>query len=168
MTSSSSKTVEVLNADSKSLGRVSFQKAVRLLIKEKAVVHEADESRGYLREVTGKCREWAYPKAVRLVHLVELNYKKLYGPPLLSKHGVLKRDGYKCAYCGNSAKTIDHIMPRSRCASPSLANTWTNLVAACFKCNNEKDNKTPEEAGMKLLWQPYVPTKAALIAASKP
>lgn len=149
--------IELLNADYQPLGRVTFQKAVRLLAKEKAVVEIADETKGRLRE-------WLYPKVIRLVKIAKLNYKKLYGTPLVSKSGVLRRDGYKCAYCGDHAKTIDHIMPRSRCKSDP--NTWLNMVAACFSCNNKKDNKTPQEAGMKMLFMPFTPTRAQLIAAS--
>ena len=32
------------------------------------------------------------------------------------------------------------------------------MVTCCNRCNNEKDNKTPEEAGMKLRVTPYEPT----------
>lgn len=33
---------------------------------------------------------------------------------------------------------------------------WTggNLVAACGSCNNRKADRTPQEAGMRLLWDP--------------
>jgi len=31
-------------------------------------------------------------------------------------------------------------------------------VTSCFRCNSIKDNKTPEEAGMKLRFKPYTPT----------
>jgi len=32
--------------------------------------------------------------------------------------------------------------------------TWENLVAACRDCNARKGDRTPAEAGMKLLRQP--------------
>jgi len=146
------RTVELWNADYQPLGSITVQKAFRLLAKGKAVVELADESKGYLRQ-------WAYPKIVRLVNYVKINYKKLYGTPLFSKSGVLKRDHYKCCYCGKAAKTIDHVLPRSRGGS----NDYLNTVAACFPCNNKKDSKTPKEAKMPMLWQPYVPTKAQLM-----
>ena len=50
--------------------------------------------------------------------------------------------------------TVDHIIPKSR-GGP---NSWSNLVTSCFRCNSIKDNKTPEEAGMKLRFKPYTPT----------
>jgi 5-methylcytosine-specific restriction endonuclease McrA len=56
--------------------------------------------------------------------------------------------------------TYDHIIPKSiwnrKQGSPT---TWTNIVTACVKCNNKKGNRTPEQAKMKLLNHPYIPTK---------
>ncbi|MFM7570545.1 MAG: HNH endonuclease, partial [Betaproteobacteria bacterium] len=37
--------------------------------------------------------------------------------------------------------------------------TWTNLVSACKPCNLRKGNRTPEQAGMPLLYVPYVPSQ---------
>jgi 5-methylcytosine-specific restriction endonuclease McrA len=37
--------------------------------------------------------------------------------------------------------------------------TWTNLVSACAVCNNRKAARTPEEAGMPLVYLPYVPSR---------
>ena len=34
---------------------------------------------------------------------------------------------------------------------------WTNVVCSCTFCNNRKDNRTPKQAGMKLLKKPTVP-----------
>lgn len=70
------------------------------------------------------------------------------------------RDRYLCAYCGNRVLphklTIDHIFPKSRGGK----NIWTNAVTACKPCNHYKADRTPEEAGMTLLYVPYVPTLA--------
>lgn len=71
---------------------------------------------------------------------------------------VLQRDEFTCQYCARfltfREATIDHVVPRSR----SGKNHWTNCVAACKTCNRRKDNKTPEEAGMRLLRRPGLPT----------
>src|SRR6056300_20630 len=68
---------------------------------------------------------------------------------------IMKRDGNKCGYCGSTHNlTIDHIIPRSRGGD----NSWINLVTCCHRCNGKKDNKTPKEAGMKLLVKVYEPT----------
>ena len=78
----------------------------------------------------------------------------------LTNDALFGRDKYLCAYCGNtftkSKLTRDHIMPTSRGGE----NTWMNVVACCSPCNKKKDNKTPEEAHMQLLYVPYVPNRA--------
>jgi len=72
---------------------------------------------------------------------------------------LFRRDQYICAYCGDEftpAKlTRDHIHPQSR----GGRNGWMNVVSACKPCNVRKDNKTPEEAHMPLLFVPYVPCR---------
>ncbi|RDI30224.1 HNH endonuclease [Rhodococcus sp. AG1013] len=51
------------------------------------------------------------------------------------------------------ARTVDHVFPRSR----GGGDTYDNLVAACADCNGRKADRTPEEAGMPLLWIPRAP-----------
>jgi 5-methylcytosine-specific restriction endonuclease McrA len=36
-------------------------------------------------------------------------------------------------------------------------NTWMNCVTACKECNSKKGHKTLKEAGLELLYVPYVP-----------
>ena len=50
---------------------------------------------------------------------------------------VLRRDGYICAYCGQMANTVDHILPVSKGGTDDME----NLVAACTSCNSRKSNK---------------------------
>jgi 5-methylcytosine-specific restriction endonuclease McrA len=50
---------------------------------------------------------------------------------------------------------MEHIVPSSKGGEDS----WTNLVAACKACNNRKADRTPEAAGMKLHYVPYVPNR---------
>ena len=82
--------------------------------------------------------------------------------PLTNKT-LFRRDRNLCAYCGNmftsSILTRDHIIPSSR----GGANSWTNCVTSCASCNKYKDNRTPEEAHMHLLYVPYAPNKAELL-----
>jgi 5-methylcytosine-specific restriction endonuclease McrA len=77
-------------------------------------------------------------------------------PPLCNRT-LFKRDDHRCLYCGNQASrhqlTRDHVLPASRGGT----NKWENVVAACKRCNWQKDNKTPEEAGMPLLAVPFRP-----------
>lgn len=94
--------------------------------------------------------------------IVRLNFWRdvPYIPPIdpdtkATSAKILKRDRYTCAYCGDPATTADHVKPKSRCikdGDPHDGWTYGNLVAACFSCNQKKRNRTPEEAGMKLLW----------------
>jgi 5-methylcytosine-specific restriction endonuclease McrA len=67
------------------------------------------------------------------------------------------RDGYHCAYCGHkffkSQLNVDHIIPRSKGGITS----WTNCITSCISCNSKKRDRTPEEAGMPLLFKPFVP-----------
>jgi len=68
----------------------------------------------------------------------------------------LRRDGYRCQYCGTRGEplTTDHIIPRSMGGSE----TWENLVTACIRCNNKKGNRSPDRAGMTLLAMPRRPS----------
>ena len=79
--------------------------------------------------------------------------------PTLVKDMLLARDRHTCAYCAQRFRhdqlDMEHIVPRSK----GGAATWTNLVAACKACNNRKADRTPEAAGMKLHFVPYVPNR---------
>ncbi len=72
---------------------------------------------------------------------------------------LFRRDRHTCAYCGGvyPAEHLEreHVLPTSR----GGRDTWTNVVAACRPCNQRKANRTPEEAGMPLLYVPYVPSR---------
>ena len=78
----------------------------------------------------------------------------------LTNHNLFQRDQSTCGYCGRiflEAKlSRDHIMPRSRGGK----DTWVNCVTSCKVCNNLKDDRTPEEAEMPLLFVPYEPNHA--------
>lgn len=79
-----------------------------------------------------------------------------WAPPV-SRELLIHRDRHLCGFCGKrfSARhlTIDHIVPRSKGGS----DYWTNIVASCATCNTRKRDRTPEQAGMPLLFVPYVP-----------
>ncbi len=70
---------------------------------------------------------------------------------------VFFRDNYTCQYCGvrfpERELTLDHVIPKSRGGDAS----WENQATACKACNNRKADRTPEEAGMKLLSVPSKP-----------
>lgn len=76
---------------------------------------------------------------------------------VLTRKNLLIRDKYNCQYCGTHTgpMTIDHVTPRERGGRDS----WDNLVVACIRCNLNKGNRTPDEAGMKLRARPRKPNR---------
>jgi 5-methylcytosine-specific restriction endonuclease McrA len=66
---------------------------------------------------------------------------------------VLDRDGHACVYCGIRADTIDHVRPRSRGGT----HVWTNVVAACARCNHRKGDRLLSELGWHLRVTPVQP-----------
>lgn len=96
------------------------------------------------------------PRSVELVRYVYARWKYEHTvPATYSFKGVLARDHHTCAYCGRSATTVDHVIPRCQ-DGPS---TWWNCVAACRDCNERKGGRTPQQAGMRLMWEPTQPGK---------
>lgn len=90
----------------------------------------------------------------------EMKYEVLHRVPTLTNQSLFRRDMHVCAYCGDvytkEHLSRDHVTPRSR----GGRDIWTNVVTACGPCNKAKDNKTPEEAKMHLLYVPYAPNRA--------
>ncbi len=144
--------VLVLNADLGPLHRVTVKHAIGMLLRRVAEVHEAVPDR-----LIGV---FPVPKVLRLVTYVVTRWRKSSGP-MWSRTRILERDGRRCGYCGGTATTIDHILPRSRGGTDS----WRNTVAACGSCNQRKGNRTPAEAGMRLSTEPVVPTWGAAFTA---
>lgn len=143
-------TVTLLNASYEPLGKVTFQHAVKMLFREVATVEEPHGDR--------MIGPHPWPKVIRLVRYVVAKW--LYRPAGFTRQGVLKRDRNRCAYCGVRASTVDHVLPQSRGGGWS----WLNTVAACEPCNGRKANRTPAEAGMRLRFEPFAPTRAQLAA----
>jgi len=78
----------------------------------------------------------------------------------LNRKNVMKRDNFKCMYCGDSKNlTIDHVLPRSKGGKT----TWENLVTACNRCNNKKDDKLLHETGLKLKTVPRAPNRIVFL-----
>ena len=90
----------------------------------------------------------------------------------LKKRNLLIRDSRSCQYCGEELSpkgaTIDHVKPRCKFKVKSHAHTWENTVIACYSCNSKKDNKTPEQAGMKLLTVPREPDPNTFYSGMSP
>lgn len=80
-----------------------------------------------------------------------------------TRHNIFERDRNTCQYCGQvfdrKDLNLDHVIPRDR-GGPT---NWENIVCSCIKCNTAKGNRTPNEAGMKLIkkpkrpkWRPFI------------
>lgn len=134
--------VLVLNASYEPLQRVSLRHAIKMLVREVAVIEEShDETFG----------PFPKPKVLRLVRYVVARW--MHRRSRLCTKSAIKARDKMCAYCGGSAETVDHVIPRSRGGGL----TWENAVAACLRCNRKKGNRTPAEAGMTLLITPSRP-----------
>jgi len=147
--------VLLLNATYEPLSILSLRRAARLLLKERAEAVTGDN----VWLVGPEC-SLAIPTVLRLRYYV--NVPRRNSPPW-TRRGVLERDRYTCAYCGKKCSpreaTIDHITPVSRGGRSS----WGNTVTACFRCNQRKADRTPHEAGMKLLIEPKLPRTCYLV-----
>ena len=144
--------VLVLNQDYSALTLCSVERAVILVILQKADVVEALPGQ-FVRSPT---RHLPCPSIVRLRASVAVPYKRI----MISRKNILRRDRFRCQYCGSRDRlTVDHVLPKSRGGRDS----WENLVAACTPCNNRKGNRTPEEANMLLARKPFRPTHVMFI-----
>jgi 5-methylcytosine-specific restriction endonuclease McrA len=100
---------------------------------------------------------YPWPSIIRLSHYINVPYKKV----VLTRRNILRRDAYKCAYCGRAdlPLTIDHIVPKAKGGLDS----WENLICACTSCNNKKGDRTPDEAQMPLRIKPFKPSHIMFI-----
>jgi len=152
--------VLVLNATYEPLSIVSVQRAIVLLLKEKAELVEAAEARLRAEQMA-----FPVPLVIRMVYYVRI--PRHTGLPL-SRRTIMARDQYTCQYCGatpgRAELTIDHVTPRSR----GGATDWENVVVACRPCNQIKGNRTPKEANMILHRPPARPRYIALAFLGEP
>lgn len=149
--------VLVLNADYRPLSYFplslwSWQDAMKAVFLDRVnIVSE------YEREIRSPNRSFRLPSVISL---------KEYAPtarkPAFTRFNVFLRDHFSCQYCGQRFAvhdlTFDHVVPRSRGGRTE----WLNVVAACGACNLRKANRTPLEAEMPLIRQPYRPNSHQL------
>jgi 5-methylcytosine-specific restriction endonuclease McrA len=139
----------LLNASYEVLEYVETTRAVTMLVTEQVDVVQAEAD----RFVRSRHLTLPWPTIVVLRRYVLVPHDLRADPEFASRAQILERDRRTCAYCGGRGTTIDHVMPQSR----GGRSTWTNQVAACGPCNNRKAARTPEEAGMRLLFEPRLP-----------
>lgn len=141
--------VLVLNASYEAINVCSAKRALKMILKGVALPEKESEY-----EVRSASLSMRVPHVIRLIHYVKVPHKTVK----LTRKNIFLRDQYTCQYCGRrfppSELTIDHVIPISRGGT----NSWRNVVTACKECNNRKGNRTPAEAGMRLIKKPTVPS----------
>jgi 5-methylcytosine-specific restriction endonuclease McrA len=140
----------LLNSTYEPLRVVHWQKAITLLWQGKVEVLEV-----YDRDIRGVSISIKLPAVMRLLKMVRL--KESHRAVKFSRINIFTRDGYTCQYCNHKFRTedltFDHITPIAK----GGRKTWENIVTACWRCNNRKSGRTPEEAGLKLVRKPVKP-----------
>ncbi|HEX6130470.1 MAG TPA: HNH endonuclease [Actinomycetota bacterium] len=136
----------VLNVTDAPLAVVPARRAVVLVLKDKAEVVSSNGAIFRSERVSLEA-----PSVVRLRRFVHVPFRP-HAP--LTRRAVFARDEWRCQYCGAAAENLDHVVPRSR-GGP---HAWENVVAACRRCNAKKMDRTPIEAGFRLLRQPFAPS----------
>ena len=126
------------------------------------IVGKARVIENYQEEIRSVAESFKLPAVIVLNRYVKFRFSYV----ACNRSNVLWSDENQCQYCGNHFNadklTLDHVVPKSRGGD----NSWTNLVAACKKCNQKKGSKTPAESGMHPIRKPYVP-KANLLRSLK-
>jgi len=144
------KPVLVLNSNFEPINVCGFQRAIGLMLTEKASL--ILNGRGVIRTAH---TTFPIPSVIRLSRMVHPPRPKV----ALSRREVFRRDHFTCQYCGKTAAflTVDHVVPKH------LGGThdWANLVTACSFCNHKKGGRALSETGMTLLKQPKEPPRSA-------
>ncbi len=144
----------MLNASYEPLCVVPARRAVVLVLSNKAeLVHDT----GLV--LRSERLEVAVPSVVRLSVFVAVPFRRRVA---VSRRAVMARDGHACQYCGRTADSIDHVVPRSR----GGAHSWDNVVAACRPCNVRKRDRYLNETTMRLLRRPGAPRGAAWLVVT--
>jgi 5-methylcytosine-specific restriction endonuclease McrA len=138
--------VLVLNQNYEPLNVCNARRAFVLVDRGKAEVLEHGEG-----GIPTSSLLFPLPSVIRMVYMIKRPRPKMR----LSRREVFNRDGYTCLYCGRQTRdlTLDHVLPRHR-GGP---HQWDNLASACKPCNHRKAGRTPQEARMRLLREPFAP-----------
>ncbi len=144
-----------LNRAGLPIGWVSREQAVVLYVKEQVIWSLGTE----ITRMLGGMNRNGCRSSITLAPIIACE-GRLGVPsvvPSLSNDVLFRRDGYSCMYCGRTFTrtelTRDHVVPRVQ----GGRDVWTNVVAACARCNHRKGGRTPEQAGMELLAVPFEP-----------
>lgn len=150
-------------------GERPLRDALRLIVKGKVEIVASDESKfiqaGVNRE--GAVFKLPAPLVVRLLDFVGIKVKR--EEVRYSKEAVFERDDNICQYwhfdesgrrfkyrTSAEDRTVDHVIPKVKGGE----NHFLNVVTACRHCNEQvKRGRTPKEAGLELMRQPFIPRR---------
>ncbi len=140
--------VLVLNQSYEPLNICRVRRAVVLVYRGKAEMLE--NGTGFIHSTDST---FPVPSVIRLDFLVK---RPRFSKRKLTRVEVFNRDHYTCQYCGKVTRqlTLDHVLPRYQGGQ----HTWENVVSACVSCNRRKAGRTPEQARMKLMCSPSIPS----------
>lgn len=129
---------------------VGFRGMANLLASEKVEVISTWPKTPPLHPFWGDMK---HPATMRLKEYI----RKRPRVPRFNRRAVFRRDHYTCCYTGKtlppSQLTLDHVIPKDQGGK----STWENCVTASLEANSKKANRTPDQAGMKLLKKPTAP-----------
>jgi 5-methylcytosine-specific restriction endonuclease McrA len=102
------------------------------------------------------------PKVIQLIHYDRLPSREVR----FTRRNIFYRDKNRCQFCGGIFRqkdlNLDHVVPLSRGGK----STWDNVVCACVPCNTRKGDRTPEEAGMRMVRRPKKPAGHPMLRAT--
>lgn len=155
---------------------ITVKRALKLLFADRASTILADDYSVYnwaaWAAKDAKDDEPGIQTAYRRIRVPEvivlLRYDKVHRKNIrLTKKNIYIRDRYKCQYTGKQMShkdaDIDHVVPRSHGGK----NSWDNLVVCSRAINREKGDRTPEEAGLKLIKKPTKPNSDQILIDPK-
>lgn len=146
----------VLGPSYEYVARVPWQRAITLLFQGKVEILEEYEDKE-LRSITFSIK---MPSVVRFLQTIRGKRRAVK----FSRENVFARDGGQCQYqaaadcprkLSRPQATYDHVIPRAQGGKT----TWENVVICCVPCNQQKGNRTPEQARMHLRSRPVRPKR---------
>lgn len=176
MSSILSQPVLVLNRLWQAVNICSARRALTLLFEGHAQVVFAGESGSFQTFNFGEWRDFSQTRPdpesvatvsfrIRIPRVILLLFfdRQPKKEVKFTRHNIFERDRNTCQFCGRTFDrkdlNLDHVIPRDR-GGPT---TWENIVCSCVVCNTRKANRTPAEAGMRLIrkprrpkWRPFV------------
>ena len=144
MNASSHRTL-ILNSTFQPLSVVSYKRAISLIHNKKINVIKNSELLLHSEK-----KDYFIPKVGILTYFVKAPFARRVA---LNRENIFIRDFYTCQYCGKSAESVDHIVPRSK----GGLHEWSNVVACCKKCNLIKADKLLHQTQLNIKKLPTNP-----------